>query len=59
MGMRFTHEDDIVAPIRAVCCPYCVRWVTVDELSMMETMWMHEYECSAIALDYELRPLAA
>ncbi|MDB4969968.1 MAG: hypothetical protein JWN44_5657 [Myxococcales bacterium] len=52
--MRFTPEDDFVIPIRAVSCPYCADWVTVDELTMVETLWMHEYECSAIAKDYEL-----
>jgi hypothetical protein len=52
--MAFTREDEFVLPIRAVSCPYCEHWVTVDALGMMETLWMHEYECSAIAKDYEL-----
>jgi hypothetical protein len=52
--MRFTREDDVLVPIRAVRCPFCERWVTIDELSMMETLWMHEYDCDAIAKDYEL-----
>jgi len=56
--MRFTQEDDVVTPIRVVCCPFCLHWVSVDGLSPMETMWMHEYDCEAIALDYELTAAA-
>ena len=52
--MRFTREDEFVLPIRAVCCPFCTQWVTIDGLTMMETLWMHEYDCDAIAKDYEL-----
>jgi hypothetical protein len=52
--MRFTQEDDVITPIRTVCCPFCERWVTLDGFSLMETLWMHEYDCAAIALDYEL-----
>ena len=52
--MRFTREEELVLPIRAVRCPFCARWVAIDGLTMMETMWMHEYDCDAIALDYEL-----
>jgi hypothetical protein len=52
--MRFTREAEFVLPIRAVSCPYCEHWVTVDGLEMVETLWMHEYECDAIAKDYEL-----
>ncbi len=52
--MHFTPEDDWQPPIRAVACPFCARWVAIDALSMMETLWMHEYECEAIAKDYEL-----
>jgi len=53
--MRFTREDDLILPIRAVCCPFCEEWVAVDALmTMMETLWLHEYDCSAIAKDYEL-----
>jgi hypothetical protein len=28
--------------------------VTVDGLGVMETLWMHEYDCYGIAKDYEL-----
>lgn len=52
--MRFTPEDEFVLPIRAVSCPFCDEWVTVDGLGMVETLWLHEYDCSAIAKDYEL-----
>jgi hypothetical protein len=54
LGMRFTPEDEAIAPIRAVSCPFCACWVPVDGLGMIETLWMHEYDCSAIAKDYEL-----
>ena len=56
--MRFTREDELNLPIRAVCCPFCEDWVPVDALTMMETLWMHEYDCAAIALDYELQAAA-
>lgn len=52
--MRFTPEDEFALPIGAVSCPFCAESVPVEELSMMESLWMHEYECSAIAMDYEL-----
>ncbi len=52
--MRFTREDEFNLPIRAVCCPFCEQWVTTDGLSMMEALWMHEYDCAAIAKDWEL-----
>jgi formate hydrogenlyase subunit 6/NADH:ubiquinone oxidoreductase subunit I len=56
--MRFTREDEWLVPIRAVCCPFCEHWVPVDALTAMETMWMHEYDCEAIALDYEMQKAA-
>jgi hypothetical protein len=28
--------------------------VSVDALTMIETLWMHEYDCTAISKDYEL-----
>jgi hypothetical protein len=46
--MRFTREEELVLPIRAVRCPFCARWVSIDGLTMMETLWMHEYDCYAI-----------
>lgn len=52
--MRFTREEEFVLPIRAVCCPFCSDWVPVDGWTMIETLWLHEYDCSAIAKDYEL-----
>jgi len=52
--MGFTREDEWHLPIRAVACPFCERWVAINELSMMETLWMHEYECDAVLKDYEL-----
>ena len=57
--MRFTREDEWHVPIRKVACPFCARWIPVDGLSMMETLWMHEYECTAVAKDYELAAAAA
>ena len=54
LGMRFTPEDELILPIRAVCCPFCEKWVPVDAMTMMETLWLHEYDCAAIALDYEM-----
>ena len=52
--MRSTREDEWNLPIRSVACPFCEKWVAVDALGMIETLWMHEYECEAIAMDYEL-----
>ena len=52
--MRFTREDEWQLPIRAVACPFCARWVAIDALSMIETLWMHEYECEAVVKDYEI-----
>ncbi len=52
--MRFTAEDEVIAPIRAVRCPFCECWVSVDGLAMVEMLWMHEYECDSIHKDYEL-----
>jgi hypothetical protein len=49
MGMRWTPVD-FVLPIREVRCPFCHEWVLVEQYSMMEALWMHEYECRAIAL---------
>ncbi len=37
-----------------VCCPYCEQWLVDEGFGMMETLWMHEYECSAILLAHEL-----
>jgi hypothetical protein len=56
--MRFTREDTWQLPIRAVVCPFCTHTVTVDGLSAVETLWMHEYDCKAIAKDYELAAAA-
>ena len=53
--MRSTREDDFVLPLRAVCCPFCSDWVSVEGWTLVETLWMHEYDCSAIAKDYELQ----
>jgi hypothetical protein len=52
--MRFTREEEFALPIRAVRCPFCEGWVPVDALGMIANMWMHEYDCQAIAKDYEL-----
>ena len=54
VGMRFTLEDEWHLPIRAVACPFCTSWVAIDALGMIETLWMHEYECEGIVKDYEL-----
>jgi hypothetical protein len=56
--MRLGAEEDVVAPIRVVCCPFCTRWLKVEGLSAFETMWMHEWDCSCIALDYTLAVVA-
>ena len=56
--MRFTQEDEFNVPIRVVCCPFCLHGVSVDGLTAMETLWMHEYDCEAIAKDYELAAAA-
>jgi hypothetical protein len=41
-------------PLREVCCPFCTRWVEIDGMSMIETLWMHEYDCRGIAMPHEL-----
>jgi hypothetical protein len=53
--MRFSKRNvwapnDFALPICAVRCPFCGEWVHVDAWSLIETLWMHEYECRAIAL---------
>lgn len=48
--MRFTPKDELSLLIRDVLCPFCRTWVSVDGWSLMETLWMHEYECSAIEM---------
>lgn len=52
--MRFTREDEFNLPLGAVCCPFCEKWVSTDGMTMMETLWLHEYDCAAITKDYEL-----
>jgi hypothetical protein len=53
--MAFTTEEEFVLPLRAVACPYCAEWVAGAEgMSLMETLWLHEYECPGIAKDFEL-----
>lgn len=39
-----------------VACPYCGEWLVDEGFGLMETVWMHEYECSAIAMTWELAP---
>lgn len=56
--MRFAPDEEFALPIGAVSCPFCDEWVGVDGWSMAETLWMHEYECRAIAKDYELATAA-
>ena len=56
--MRFTPEDEWHLPLRAVACPFCTRWVDVNGLSAVESLWMHEYDCEAIVKDYELAAAA-
>jgi hypothetical protein len=51
--MQSPAEDDLI-PIRAVRCPFCAGWVPVDTLTVLETLWMHEYDCVAITKDWEL-----
>lgn len=48
--MRFYKAFDFALPIRSVRCPFCTRWLPVDGLTALETLWLHEYECSAIAV---------
>jgi hypothetical protein len=45
---------EFVLPLAEVCCPFCDDWVEVDAWSMLESLWMHEYDCRAISKDYEL-----
>jgi hypothetical protein len=52
--MRFTTEEELELPLCAVACPYCEEWVATEELSLMEALWLHEYDCGAITKDYEM-----
>jgi hypothetical protein len=60
--MRFSQREELELPIRAVCCPFCSDWIDVGEWSMLEAMWMHEYECDGIEMmrmhedEYEYGP---
>jgi hypothetical protein len=55
--MRFTREEEPLLPFRAVCCPVCAVWQPVEDgMTALETLWMHEYECSAICTVNELVP---
>jgi len=55
--MRFTPEEGFDLPITAVVCPNCVESVTIDRgFDPLDALWLHEYECSAVYLDYELSP---
>ena len=51
--MQAAAEEELV-PIRAVRCPFCAEWVPVDAYGVVETLWMHEYDCAEIAMDWEL-----
>ena len=53
--MRFTRENDFDLPLTAVRCPFCSDWVTVD-IGAVENLWLHEYECAGILMDWELAP---
>jgi hypothetical protein len=48
--MRLSSPDELVLPLREVRCPFCGDWVEIDDWSLIEALWMHEYECTAIAL---------
>jgi hypothetical protein len=50
--MRFFKPREFALPIRCVRCPFCAGWVPVpvDAWTALETLWLHEYECSAIEL---------
>ncbi len=52
--MRFTCEEEVPLPLSQVRCPFCEAWVTTDGWTVMEALWMHEYDCSAIRMDWEL-----
>jgi hypothetical protein len=56
--MRFTPEEDFVLPIHVVSCPHCRVWVPTEGLELLEALWMHEYECSALVLEDEGQPSA-
>jgi hypothetical protein len=43
-------SEELDLPLVCVCCPHCGRELDGDGLEPFETMWMHEYECPAIAL---------
>lgn len=45
---------DALMPEQSVKCPYCEDWVAMDGWSMIDAMWLHEYECSGITKAYEL-----
>jgi hypothetical protein len=56
--MRWRRVNEFHLPLSEVRCPFCARWVALDGLSMMETLWMHEYECRGIAKAHELLAVA-
>jgi hypothetical protein len=51
--MRPKVEDgDFALPIGCITCPFCGEAVDIagNGLTMIEELWMHEYECSHIVL---------
>ena len=36
-------------PLREVQCPFCDQTVEIDGMDMLDTLWMHEWECGGIA----------
>jgi hypothetical protein len=36
-------------PLREVQCPFCDQTVEIDGLDLLDTLWLHEWECGGIA----------
>ena len=51
--MRPSHRTsspvEFELPFGAVDCPFCACEVAVEQLALIEALWMHEYECTGIA----------
>jgi hypothetical protein len=43
-------SGELDLPLVSVCCPHCGSELDTDGLEPLEAIWMHEYECPAIAL---------
>jgi hypothetical protein len=56
---RTSNPAELELPFRAVDCPFCTCEVAVEQMSLIEALWMHEYECAGIAPLMKLAPAAA